>query len=240
MKIITIASVKGGVGKSTLSWALSSLLAGKILAIDCDPQGTLTAALTDSIRPGSFELLTRAAPLQSVIHSSLPAYENLKVIPSSPLLSGIEAATASDLSRQYLVTEALENFSDSDYVVIDTPGTLGVLSTAPIVASDVVVTPISCSPAAFDTLSEFESRLSSIRKRLNPHFKWFIAATLYDPRQRLDQDLLSAIQDRYPEQLLYPPIRKRISVSEDMAARSPCGSEDFTQFTQNLKGRIHL
>lgn len=242
MKPITIAvaAIKGGVGKSTFAWALGTYLSeqGRVLLWDNDPQATLTSSVASDFTRTAHDVLTGKCRLADATGPALPRYgPSLSIVPAGPALAGLEAATAADLDRQYMIADALAGVEG--FIVIDSPAGQGILTTASMVAADFVVTPVACQPAAFETLEPFEQLVSAVRRRLNPGLQWLIAPTMFDGRQVLDRDVLDAIRVRHGDAVLDPPIRKRVSISEDMAAQRPCGHQDFEILIHNFIKRIH-
>lgn len=239
--IITIAATKGGTSKSTTSWALGTFLSqeNKTLLWDNDPQGSLTSAVASSCERSVFDVLAYKTPVRDTITKALPQYgDKLFIVPSSHPLTGLEAATASDLARQYMLVDALADLHEYSVIVVDTPAGQGVLTTASIVAADVVLTPVACQPAAYETLNTFAETVALIKQRMNRKLRWLIVPAIFDQRQVLDRDVLAVIRDRYGELILDPPIRKRVAIAEDMAAQRPCNHQDYELLTSNLLGRI--
>ncbi|MGK5083657.1 ParA family protein [Bdellovibrionota bacterium FG-1] len=241
MTIIAIAAGKGGSAKSTLTWGLGSHIArhSRLLLWDQDPQATLTQAiLNTTYEPSAFDVLTRRVAAAKALLPALPAYgSNLSIIPASPMLTGIEVALANDLDRQYALSEAIEPV-EHDFVLIDCPAGQGLLVTMALVAADVVVSPVMCSPPAFDALAGFAQTITLIQKRLNPRLRWLIIPSLFDQRNLLDREVLAALSAQYGDRVLAPPIRRRIAIPEDMAAQKPCQHQDFDLVTQTLLQRI--
>ncbi|MGK5083270.1 ParA family protein [Bdellovibrionota bacterium FG-1] len=239
--IIAIAAGKGGSAKSTLTWGLGSHLAkdSRVLLWDQDPQATLTQAIINTAdEANAFDVLTRRITTAEALVPALPVYgKHLSIIPASPMLTGIEVALANDLDRQYALSEALEPVNH-DLVLIDCPAGQGLLVTMALVAADVVVSPVMCSPPAFDALAGFAQTITLIQKRLNPRLRWLIIPSLFDQRNLLDREVLAALNAQYGDRVLAPPSRRRIAIPEDMAAQKPCRHQDFDLVAQTLLERI--
>jgi chromosome partitioning protein len=241
--IISIASIKGGVAKTTTSHALACYLSKdhKVLLWDNDPQRSLTLATVDTseIQHTAYDVIQNKIDPTVAAVKALPTYKNIDVIPASNQLAGLEAATSTNIDRMFLFQDAVAGLSSYDFLIFDCPSSIGLLTSGPLVASDYAISPVACAPAAFETLSSLQETIAIIQRRLNPRLKWFILPTLFDQRQVLDRDVLAEIQKQYGDLVLGPPIRKRISLAEDMAAQRPCSNEDYQEFTHNFLERIH-
>ena len=240
--VISIAAAKGGVAKSTSSWALASYLSKsrKVLMWDNDPQRTLSSALVnlDDVRFTAFDVICNKVEAKLATVKALPDYQNVDLIAGGNLLTGVETLTSSNIDRQFIFADAVSNLSSYNFLIFDCPSSQGLLTTGPLVASDVVISPVACAPAAFESLQAFEETVKVIQRRLNPKLQWFILPTLYDARQLLDQEVLAELHKQYGSIVLGPPIRKRISLAQDMAAQRACDNEDYEAFTNNFLQRI--
>ena len=241
--IISIAAAKGGVAKSSTSWAFSSYLGNchKVLMWDNDPQRTLSSALVnlDNVRFTAFDVICNKVEAKLATVKALPAYQNVDLIAGSNLLTGVETLTSSNIDRQFIFADAVSNLSSYNFLIFDCPSSQGLLTTGALVASDIVISPVACAPAAFEALQAFEETVKVIQRRLNPKLQWFILPTMFDQRQILDRDVLDAIHKQYGSIVLGPPIRKRISLAQDLAAQRACQNEDYEAFTNNFLQRIH-
>jgi chromosome partitioning protein len=225
------------------SWALGSCLESnhRVLFFDVDPQRTLSSAVANlsGVTATGYDVLVNKVNAADAIIFTLPAYgEKAKLIPAGNLLTGLETATASNVDRQFMFADAVACVADFKFIIFDCPSSQGILTTGPLVASDVCISPVACAPAAFEALEAFHETIRVIQHRLNPRLKWFILPTLYDGRQVLDREVLAEIHKQYGSQVLAPPIRKRVSLSEQMAHQHPCTNEDYENFTKNFLERI--
>ena len=238
--IITVANIKGGVAKSTTAWAVSSLLARtfKVLAIDMDPQGSLSLALIDEVPANSHDIFARGVPIKEAVVPALPQYgPTLSVLSASPSLSGLDAEMAGKIDRQYIIADRIEEFDSFDFVVIDTPGSSGLLTSAALCAADHCLTPCCCDDACFSQLSAFKQMLEVIQRRLNPRLKWLpLLAVLHERWQLMDRAILDAMKIAYP--VFEQVIPKRVALRDQMARQQPCDLPEFEVMTQQLLQEI--
>ena len=229
---------KGGVGKSTLAYAIASFLSlhHKVLVIDLDPQGTLTNALIEN-KPqlGTYDVLMKTAAVQGAAVKATAAYgDRLHVLAAASALATLEQQTANDFDRHYRLQDALNEAHGFDVVIMDTPPSAGYLTVSALVAASHVLTPVSTDAAALDQLPAFEKLLEQINRRLNPQLVWAgIVPTRYDHRRRLDQEVLSTIHENYT--MVHPPIAESVRIKETMA-RGIAGNDAVTApfFTETV------
>ncbi|MGE0633751.1 MAG: ParA family protein [Pseudobdellovibrionaceae bacterium] len=242
MKTLTIAKHKGGVGASTLTWALSSIWSEtlKVLVWDFDPQGTLSMAFCGSSQPTGYEVLSGQCTIEEAIANVLPTYnQNLKVVPASGMLARLDVETASRFDRAHIVTDALERLkSEFDLVVMDTPPAEGsVLTIGPQVASDFVLLPCSCDDASFQQVPRFHKTVEVLKQRLNPKLNLLpFVANLYDHRQIMDRKVLLALRSSY--QVFQTVIPKRVSIKEEMANGIPCTNLEMRDLASEILEKI--
>jgi chromosome partitioning protein len=236
--IISIAFAKGGANKTTLSWALASLISQRhrVLAVDMDPQGSLSAVLTDARTPDSYGLLRDGSKTDLRGAPCYPAYaQNLKCVPASPLLAGIDAETASIFDRQYLL-EPLKDL-DFDFIVIDCPSSQGLLTIAPLCISNFVLSPVPCDPASFEQITSFQKTIELVRKRMNPGLTWLpLAVTMFDARYLLDREVLALMRDQYP--VFQNTVRRTVKIKEQMSECRPTDHPDLLNLTNEILERI--
>ena len=221
MICIVIHFPKGGVGKSTLAWALSSLLSEdrKVLSIDLDPQGTLTNSLITDAISSAFDIFSGRLTLAKASTESRPQYsKNLKAVAGGDALSNLEQFTAGDLDRYYILSEVLAN-QPQDIVIIDTPpGSASFLTVSALVAATHVISPISLDAAAFEQLPAFKGLLQQVQRRLNPRLKWAgLVPNRFDVRRCLDHQVLAAIRERN-DSVVHPLVRDSVRIKETMGS----------------------
>ena len=235
--IIALAKHKGGVGCSTLCWALASVWAErlKLLVFDFDPQSTVTVALCDPCATSGYDLLSGRALANDVITNALPEYSpSLKIIPASSLLARLDVETAARFDRAHLVADALDSIREFDIVLMDCPPSQGsILSIGPLAAADYAILPCSCDDASFQQVSRFKQTLEMVQKRLRPELQWLpIAANLYDHRQIMDRQVLKSLRDNY--RVFQSVVPKRILIREQMANRTPCTNPELRELASEI------
>jgi chromosome partitioning protein len=216
-RVISFANQKGGVAKTTTTLNLGVAFAEqglKVLLIDLDPQGNLTMSQgmnPDSIERSMFDVLVHRLPLQEVIHH---AEADLAV--SSIDLAGAELALSSMIGRERALEKALAVVKDGyDYVLIDTPPSLGLLTINALVASNGVIVPVQCEYLSLRGLVQLENTLSMIRENLNPHVEIEgILPTMYDSRTLHSREAVEILQENFGDLVFDTKIRKTVRYAE--------------------------
>lgn len=237
MKIITIAKHKGGLGASTLAWALASIWANshRVLVWDMDPQQTLSAALSPGGGLTAYDVLTKSCePLEAIASAHISYNENLKVIGGSDQLAKLDAETMGDIERLHLVQDAIHGLFSFDLLLIDTPPSEGsVLTLAPLVAANFALLPCSTDDASFQQIDRVRQTVRQIRKRLNPNlFELPLAINLYDQRLSMDRQVLAATKNKY--QTFNTIVPRRTSLREEMAASEPCTNPELIALAKEI------
>ncbi|MGW8482668.1 ParA family protein [Microbacterium sp. NPDC055903] len=222
-RILTISNQKGGVGKTTTAVNVASALAGlgaKVLVIDLDPQGNASTALGvphSADVPSVYDVLIDDSPLVNVIQQS-PESENLFCAPSTIHLAGAEIELVSQVAREHRLSRALEGYLAEhplDFVIIDCPPSLGLLTINAFTAASEVFIPIQCEYYALEGLSQLLGSIQMIQKHLNPKLHLStILLTMYDGRTRLAQQVADEVRNHFPEQVLHTVIPRSVRVSE--------------------------
>lgn len=248
MKPITICLWfgKGGCGKSTSVYALSSYLSKKhqTLAIDMDPQATLSSALINKLPEYStYHWMTKSKSFDDILVPVEDNYPpNLILAPASGELGKAEIETSSVLDRHFLLSDILESDVDFTFKIIDTPPSQNICSTASLVSATHVICPVATEPAAWEQMQTFDGVIAQVKKRLNPKIEWLgILPTRFDGRNNLDREVLKALNDRYGT-LCFPPIRSSVKWREAMVSLAPPWSSvslnDYEAFTNEVLERI--
>jgi chromosome partitioning protein len=227
-RVITIANQKGGVGKTTTTVNLAAALAQsglRVLVIDNDPQGNASTALGIDHHAGVtsvYDVLVDGAPMSSAVHAS-PDVANLWCVPATIDLSGAEIELVSMVARETRLRNALTAYLAErdaagdriDYVLVDCPPSLGLLTVNAFVTGDEVLIPIQCEYYALEGLSQLLKSIELIQAHLNPglHVST-ILLTMYDGRTNLAQQVAQEVREHFPEKTLRTTVPRSVRVSE--------------------------
>ena len=216
-RVISFANQKGGVAKTTTTLNLGVAFAEqglKVLLVDLDPQGNLTMSQglnPDAIERSMFDVLVHRLPLQEVIQ-----HAEVDLAVSSIDLAGAELALSSMIGRERALEKALAVARDGyDYVLIDTPPSLGLLTINALVASNGVIVPVQCEYLSLRGLVQLENTLSMIRENLNPNVEIEgILPTMYDSRTLHAREAVEILQENFGELVFDTKIRKTVRYAE--------------------------
>jgi chromosome partitioning protein len=216
-RVIAFANQKGGVAKTTTTLNLAVALKEQgfnVLAIDLDPQGNLTMSQgwnPDEIDRSMFDVLVHQLPVQEIIR---PA--EIDVAVSSIDLAGAELALSSMIGRERALAKALATVKGTyDYILIDTPPSLGLLTINALVASDGVIVPVQCEYLSLRGLVQLENTLSMIRENLNPDVEIDgILPTMYDKRLLHSKEAVEILKENFGDLVYKTLIRKTIRYAE--------------------------
>jgi chromosome partitioning protein len=216
-RVISFANQKGGVAKTTTTLNLGVALAEqnlRVLLCDLDPQGNLTMSQglnPDTIERSMFDVLVHRLPIQEVIH-----HTEVDLAVSSIDLAGAELALSSMIGRERALEKALAPVRESyDYVLIDTPPSLGLLTINALVASNGVIVPVQCEYLSLRGLVQLENTLSMIRENLNPEVGIEgILPTMYDSRTLHAREAVEILQENFGDLVFDTKIRKTVRYAE--------------------------
>ena len=217
-KTFVFVNQKGGVGKTTSAINIGAYLAlagKKTLLVDFDSQGNMTSGVgADREKPTVYDLLAGTAPASSVIRKS--AIPGLSVIPASIDLSGAAIELVDQDKREYYLKTAIEPFKDDfDFILIDCPPSLGILTLNGLVAADEVLIPLQCEYFALEGLTLLLQTVKRVQKTLNPELDiGGIFFTMYDSRTRLAQDVVQQVTSYFKDRVFRTIIPRNVRLSE--------------------------
>ena len=231
-RIIAVANQKGGVGKTTTAINLSACLAEKnkkVLTLDMDPQGNTTSGLgvdKNQAENTVYELILDESELSECIYPSV--MENLSVIPSNINLSGAEIELIGFENKEYLLKSKLDMIrSDYDYIIIDCPPSLNLLTINAMAAADSVIVPIQCEYYALEGLSQLIHTIDLIKERLNPKLEIEgVVFTMYDARTNLSLQVVENVKENLDKNIYKTIIPRNVRLAEAPSHGMPINMYD--------------
>ena len=218
-KVISVANQKGGVGKTTTTVNLSTLLAKKgkkVLLIDTDPQGNATSGLgvTKELENSVYDILVGEIGFDETIQET--AIKNLKVCPSNISLAGAEVELVSMMSREQRLKTKLDVIKDQyDYILIDCPPSLGLITLNAFTASDSVLIPVQCEYFALEGLGQLLNTVNLVKKHLNKNLEIEGALlTMYDARTNLSNQVVKEVKKYFENKVYKTVIPRNVRLSE--------------------------
>jgi len=220
-KVYTFANQKGGVGKTTSVVNIGAFLSAQgrsVLVVDVDPQANATSSLGwDKQQPGAtiYHALIEQTPMADIIKTT--GRPRLHLVPSSPILAGAEVELVGMFAREALLRKSLAPvLQHYDYVLIDTPPSLGLLTVNALTAADDgVIIPVQCEYLALEGLGQLVHTIHLVRDNLNPRLTIAgVLLTMYDTRTRLSQEVADEVRRYFPKQVFKTVIPRNVRLSE--------------------------
>ena len=246
-KIISVANQKGGVGKTTTTVNLSTILAkrGKnILLIDADPQGNATSGLgvTKEVELSFYDLLIGETEIEETLQDTI--IKNLKICPSNISLAGAEVQLVPMMSREQRLKTKLDKVKDKyDYILIDCPPSLGLITLNAFTASDSVLIPIQCEYFALEGLGQLLNTVNLVKKHLNKNLDIEGALlTMYDARTNLSNQVVKEVKKYFENKVYKTVIPRNVRLSEAPSYGMPItvydpkskGAKAYEKFAKEL------
>ena len=253
-RVIAVANQKGGVGKTTTAINLSACLAEKgqkVLAIDMDPQGNMTSGLgidKDEVEKNIYDLMIGQAGVDEVLQKE--AIENLDVIPTSIDLSAAEIELIGVDDKEFIIRNAIAPIKDNyDYIIIDCPPSLNMLTVNAMTTADTVLVPIQCEYYALEGLSQLIHTINLVQERLNPNLQIEgIVFTMYDVRTNLSNQVVENVKENLDAKIYETMIPRNIRLAEapsyglpiNMYDSKSAGAESYRKLAKEIINRKDL
>ena len=246
-KVVSVANQKGGVGKTTTAVNLSTLLAKKgkkVLLIDTDPQGNATSGLgiDKNVELSTYDLLISDVPAEDIIQDT--PIKKLDICPSNINLAGAEVQLVSMMSREQRMKEKIDAIkSKYDYIIIDCPPSLGLITLNAFTASDSVLIPVQCEYFALEGLGQLLNTVELVRKHLNKNLYIEGALlTMYDIRTNLANQVVREVKKFFQNKVYKTVIPRNVRVSEAPSYGMPIsvydpkskGARSYEKFTREF------
>ena len=218
-KIVAIANQKGGVGKTTTTINLSTILAKKgkkVLMVDTDPQGNATSGLgiDKSVHFSVYDVIINDVEIENTLQTTM--VKNLDVCPSNINLAGAEVELVSMMSREQRLKEKMDCVKDKyDYIIIDCPPSLGLITLNAFTASDSVLIPVQCEYYALEGLGQLINTINLVKKHLNPDLEIEGALlTMFDIRTNLSNQVVKEVSKYFENKVYKTVIPRNVRLSE--------------------------
>lgn len=246
-KIIAVANQKGGVGKTTTTVNLSTILAKKgkkVLLIDADPQGNATSGLgvEKEVEFSTYDILVNEATMEETIQDTM--IKNLKVCPSNMSLAGAEVELVSMMSREQRLKEKLEEIKEKfDYIFIDCPPSLGLITLNSFTTANSVLIPVQCEYFALEGLGQLLNTINLVKKHLNKEIQIEGALlTMYDIRTNLSNQVVKEVKKYFDNKVYKTVIPRNVRLSEAPSYGMPIteydpkskGAKSYTKFAKEF------
>ena len=219
-KVIAVINQKGGVGKSTSVVNLSAYLGEnkkKVLVVDFDPQGNTTSGYgidKEELEHDVYDVILHDYPIEETIQET--CVQNVFIVPATIQLATAEIELVSAMARESVLKEALSGIKDEfDYVFIDCPPSLGLLTINALVAADSLLIPIQCEYYALEGVAKLLESMQMVKRRMNPDLEIFgVVMTMYDSRTTLSKQVVDEVQSYFGKKMFKTIIPRNVKLSE--------------------------
>ena len=253
-RIVAIANQKGGVGKTTTSINLSACLAEKgkkVLAIDLDPQGNMTSGLgvdKDEVDNTVYELILDECSIRESITETV--VDGLSIIPSNVHLAGAEIELLGINDKEYILKSSVDYIKDDyDFIIIDCPPSLNMLTVNAMTTADTILVPIQCEYYALEGLSQLIHTINLVQERLNPNLQIEgVVFTMYDVRTNLSNQVVDTVKENLDANIYKTMIPRNIRLAEapsygipiNMYDSKSAGAESYRSLADEIISRKDL
>lgn len=250
--VISISNQKGGVGKTTTCINLGASLAvmeKKVLIVDSDPQGNATSGLglTAKTRHRTlYEIIFNNAPCRVCVHSTELNY--LSIIPSSPDLVGMDLAMAGSVAREFILKERIASLTQEfDFILIDTPPSLGLLTVNALCAANFVLIPLQCEYYALEGMTQLMGTVGEVQKKVNPNLSILgVILTMFDKRNRLSFQVEKEARKHFSSLTFSSKIPRNVRLSEAPSHGKPAllydlrstGTQAYINLAREVMNRV--
>jgi chromosome partitioning protein len=238
-EVLAIVNQKGGVGKTTTTVNLGAFLAEqnkRVLLIDMDPQANATSGVgldVEKITGGIYELICGQKDILEVLHPT--SVKNLHIIPASPDLAGATVELLNVADREQQLKKIIDSVKDSyDYILIDCPPSIGILTINALAAATQVVVPVQCEYYALEGLGRLMNTIELVRSEVNPQLELGgIVMTMFDPRTKLSKEVVEETRKHFNDKVFKTIIPRNVRISE-----APSYGQPITIYAKRSEGAI--
>jgi chromosome partitioning protein len=243
-RIIVMANQKGGVGKTTTAVNLGACLAvmeKKVLLVDCDPQGNASSGLgfyPSDQRENIYSALFDPENVRKAVCKTELPY--LSLLPGTPDMAGAEVELADKIGREYYIRDLISPLDEEyDYILLDCPPSLGILTVNALCAAKELLVPLQCEYYALEGIAQLLMTYELVRKRLNPDLAMLgVVLTMYDSRNRLSWQVKNEVRRAFPQHLFESIVPRNVRLSEAPSFGKPVITYDIK--SKGAEAYLHL